>query len=103
MCGGHRWRYWATGLPGWMTPGAWGWGRGWGHPWHDPWHGHGPYAYGQWVGAGPYVFGLWRGEPTAKDELAFLKEEAESHRHYLEGIERRITELERASVIRDAA
>jgi hypothetical protein len=101
--GGHRWRYWATGLPGRMRGGGWGWGRGWGLPWHDPWHGYGSYAYGRWVGAGPYVFGPWRGEPTAKDELTFLKQEAESLKHYLEGIKRRMTELEKAGAIRDAA
>jgi hypothetical protein len=95
--GGHRWRYWATGLPGWMRGGGWGWGRGWGHPWHDPWHGHGPYAYGlPWAEGDPYWFGPWRSEPAAEDELAFLKEEAESLKHYLEGIERRIAELEKA-------
>ncbi len=94
MYGGHRRRYWATGLPGWMRGGGWGWGRGWGHAWH----GHGPYAYGPtWAGAGPYGFGPWSGEPTAEDELAFLRDEAESLKHYLEGIERRITELEKVS------
>jgi len=53
--------------------------------------------------AGPYGFGPWRGEPTAEDELAFLKGEAETLKHYLEGIERRITELEKASAARDTA
>jgi hypothetical protein len=103
MCEGHRWRCRATGLPGWMRGG----GRGWfarGHPRHGPWHGHPSYAYGpEWAGAGPYGLGPWRGEPTAEDELAFLKEEAESLKHYLEGIERRMTELEKASAARDTA
>jgi hypothetical protein len=100
MCEGQHWRYWATGVPGWMRGG----GRGWGHPWHDPWHRHGPYAYGpEWAGADPYGFGPWRGEPTAEDELAFLKEEAGSLKHYLEGIERRMTELEKVSAARDTS
>lgn len=100
MCEGHRWNYWATGLPGWMRGG--GWGRsGRGHPRHGSWHGHPSYAYGpEWAEAGPYGFGPWgpwRGEPTAEDELAFLKEEAEALKRYLEGIERRMTEIEKAS------
>jgi hypothetical protein len=33
--------------------------------------------------------------PTVEDEVASLKEEAEAVRSYLEGIERRIGELER--------
>lgn len=93
MRGGHRWRYWATGLPGWMRGGGWGW-PGWAHRWH----GHPAYAYGpEWAEAGPYGFGPWSGEPTAENELASLRDEAESLKHYLEGIERRMTELEKAS------
>jgi hypothetical protein len=99
MCGGHRWRYWATGLPGWMRGG----GRRWPGEGHR-WHGHPAYAYGpEWAGAGAYGFGPWSGEPIAEDELTFLKSEAESLKHYLEGIERRITELERASAAHDAS
>ena len=93
MCGGYHRRYWATGLPGWMRGGGRGWPGG-GH--HG--HGHGECACGpEWAGAGPYGFGPWRGEPTAEDELAFLKDEAAGLKHYLEGIERRIAELEKAS------
>jgi hypothetical protein len=83
-----------------MRGGGWGRGRGWGHAWH----GHGAYAYGpEWAGAGTYEFGPWSGEPTAEDEVAFLRDEAESLKHYLEGIERRMTELEKASAARDTA
>jgi hypothetical protein len=103
MCEGHRRRYWATGLPGWMRGG--GRGRpGRGRSWHGPWHGHPAYAYGpEWAGADPYGFGPWSGEPTAEDELAFLREEAESLKHSLEGIERRMTELEKASSAHDSS
>jgi len=103
MRGRHRWRYCATGLPGWIRAGGWGW-PGEGDPQHGPWHGHPSYAYGpEWAGAGPYGFGPWSGEPTAEDEVAFLKGEAETLKHYLEGIERRITELKKASAARDTA
>ena len=95
MCEGQHRRYWATGVPGWMRGGGRG-GPGWGHRSHGPWHGHGPYAHGpEWAGAGPYGFGPWSREPTAEDEVAFLKDEAEPLKHYLEGIERRIGELEK--------
>jgi hypothetical protein len=91
MCRGYRWRYWATGLPGWMRGGGWG-GPGWGHPGHGPWgYAHGP----AWAGGSPYGFGSWGGTPTAEDEMAFLRDEAEGLKHYLEGIERRISELEK--------
>jgi hypothetical protein len=94
MCEGQHWSYWATGLPGWMRGG--GRHRRYGHP---------SYAYRpeSWPGASPYGFGPWRGEPNAEDELAFLKEEAESLKHYLEGIERRMTELEKVSAARDTS
>lgn len=95
MYGGHRWRYWATGLPGWMRGGGRGW-PGWSHHWHGPWHGYPAYVYDpEWAGAGPYGFDPSSGESTAEDELAFLRDEAESLKHYLEGIERRIGELQK--------
>ena len=79
---GHRWMYWATGLPGWMRYGA-GYGGGpWGH-WAGPWYG----------GAAPFWPGPWAA-PSREDELAFLKEEAESIREYLEEVEQRIGELQ---------
>jgi len=82
--------YHLTGLPGWMR------GRGWGGPGAGWGYGGGP-AYA----AGPYAAGIWGAAPTAaptvEDEAAFLKEEAESVRNYLEGIERRISELEKTS------
>jgi hypothetical protein len=37
---------------------------------------------------------LWGAFPAKEDELAFLKDEAESAREYLEEVERRISELE---------
>jgi hypothetical protein len=85
MCGGNRWRYWATGVPGWMRGGA-GSPR-WAH------HGYG-HELGR-AGARPQGFGRCGCESTTEDEVAFLKEEAEGLRHYLEGIERRISELEK--------
>ena len=103
MCEGQHRRYWATGLPGWMRGGGRGW-SGRGYPWHGSEHGHGECACGpEWAGGGPYAFRPWSGEPTAEDELAFLRDEAESLKHYLEGIERRITELEKASAARDTS
>jgi len=99
--------YHLTGLPGWMRGGGRGWGgAGWGRGWGPPaagWgYGGGPeYAAGPAYGAGPYWAGTWGAAPTAaptvEDEAAFLKEEAESVRSYLEGIERRISELEKTS------
>jgi len=110
---GYRWMYHLTGLPGWMRGGGrgWGgggWGRGWGWPGGGWAYGGGPayaagtaYAAGPAYGAGPYGPGPWGAAPTAaptvEDEAAFLKEEAESVRNYLEGIERRISELEKTS------
>ncbi len=83
---GYRWMYHLTGLPGWM--------RGGGRAWHGPgcWHSVGP-GYS----AGPYWPGPWGAAPTAEDEVAFLKDEAEALRNHLEGIERRISELEKPS------
>ena len=49
------------------------------------------------AGARPHGPGHCRCEPTAEDEVAFLKEEADGLRHYLEGIERRISELQKTS------
>jgi hypothetical protein len=101
MCEGQHRRYWATGLPGWMRGGGRG-GPGWGHRSHGPWHEHG-HGHGE-CGCAPDLAepgrcecGRWRDEPTGEGELAFLKIEAGALRHYLEGIERRITELEKAS------
>lgn len=100
---GHRRRYWATGVPGWMRGGGRGWSD-WGNPGHGFEHGHGACAFRpEWAGGGPYAFRPWSGRPTAEDELAFLKGEAEAVKHYLEGIERRMTELEKASSAHDTA
>jgi hypothetical protein len=75
--------YRATGLPGWMRYGA-GYGHGrWGH-WAGP----------SWGGPAPYGPHSWAA-PSREDELAFLKEEAESAREYLEEVERRISELDK--------
>lgn len=81
---GYRRMYRATGLPGWARYGA-GYGRGaWGYEAGPCWGSSGPY----WCGP------LWGAFPTKKEELAFLKGEAESAREYLEEVERRIGELE---------
>jgi len=89
---GYRWMYHLTGLPGWMRGRGWGgpgagWGRGWGAGWG--------YGGGPEYGAGPYWPGPWGAAPTVEDEVAFLKDEAEALRSHLEGIERRISELEK--------
>jgi hypothetical protein len=99
---GYRWMYHATGLPGWMRGRGWGWpGGGWGGGWGAGWgHAHGPraHAYGpSWGGPGAYGFAPWGAAPTAEDEVTFLKDEAEALRSDLEGIERRIAELEKTS------
>jgi hypothetical protein len=106
---GYRWMYHLTGLPGWMRGRGWGgpgggWGRGWGGPGAGWGYGGGPayaagpgYAAGPEYGAGPYWPGPWGATPSVEDEAAFLKEEAEAVRSYLEGIERRISELEKTS------
>lgn len=87
---GYRWMYHATGLPGWMRGRGSGWGGAcWGPGWG--------YGGGPEYSAGPYWPGRWGAAPTAEDEVAFLKDEAESLRTYLEGIERRISELEKTS------
>ena len=83
--------YHLTGLPGWM--------RGRGSGWHGPgcWHGGGPeYGAGPYA-PGPYAPGPWGAAPTVEDEVAFLKDEGEALRNYLEGIEHRISELEKPS------
>jgi hypothetical protein len=98
---GYRWMYYATGLPGWMRgrgagwPGG-GWGRGGGRGWGWPGAGW-AYSGGPGYGAEPYWPEPWGAAPTAEDEVTFLKDEAEAVRSYLEGIERRISELEKAS------
>jgi len=103
MCEGHRRRYWATGVPGWMRGGGRGW-SGRGYPWHGSEHGHGECACGpEWPQRGRCECDCGRGEPTAQDELAFLKGEAETLKHYLEGIERRMTELEKAGAAHDTS
>jgi hypothetical protein len=96
MCGGYRWTYWATGVPGWMRGGGAG-SPGWVRHGHGPepgsccGHGHEP----GWAEVRSHGSGRCRCESTAEDELAFLKEEADGLRHYLEGIERRISELQK--------
>ena len=95
MCGGYRWTYWATGAPGWMRGGMGS--PGWAHHGHGPEHGsccgHGHES--GWAEERPHGSGRRRCESTAEDEVAFLKEEANGLRHYLEGIERRISELQK--------
>ena len=92
---GYRWMYHLTGLPGWMRGRGGGWpGGGWGRGWGWPGAGWG-YGGGPEYGAGPYWPGPWGTAPTVEDEVAFLKDEAEEIRNYMEGIERRISELEK--------
>ena len=43
----------------------------------------------------PMGLGHCRSETTTEGELTFLKDEAEGLKHYLEGIERRISELQK--------
>jgi hypothetical protein len=90
MFGGYGWPYGPPGW-GWGRGGGWGRGRGWGPG------GVWAYGAGPWYGAGPDWPGPWGGAPTAEDELAFLRDEAEGLKHYLEGIERRISELEKTA------
>jgi len=72
---GYRNRFFATGVPGWM---AMGHPYGWFHP-ADA--GYGPYAYGT-AGAAP------------KYELEGLREQAAFLSESLEGVKKRIDELE---------
>lgn len=92
MCGGYRWRHWSAGVPGagWRSPGWAHHGRG---PEHGPCCAH---AYEpEWAGARSHGSGHCRSETTTEGELTFLKDEAEGLKHYLEGIERRISELQK--------
>ena len=97
MCGGNRWRYWATGVPGWMRGGVGSPHRG--HHGHGQEHGcccgHGHEHGG--AGARAHGSGGCGCESTAEDEVARLTQEAEGLRHYLEGIERRISELQKTA------
>jgi len=99
MCGGYRWTYRATGVPGWMRGGVGMGAPACGHHGHGPEHGSccGHAHELGWAGARPHGFGHCRCESTAEDEVAFLKEEADGLRRYLEGIERRIGELEKTA------
>jgi len=87
---GYRWMYHATGLPGWMRGRGWGWGGARGGP---AWAYSGDPGYA----AGPHWPGPQEAAPPVEDEVTFLKNEAGTLRNYLEGIERRISELEKTS------
>jgi hypothetical protein len=113
MAGGHRWMYYATGLPGWMR---FGFSPGWagtsptGLPpgatylmtgqWPTPqaqafWQamqsGQVPYpAYAPFGAAAP-------GQATPASEVDMLKNQAEVLSKQLEQINARISELEKAS------
>ncbi|MEO0155771.1 MAG: DUF5320 domain-containing protein [candidate division WOR-3 bacterium] len=71
--GGRGWRhwYWATGLPGWVRARM-------GYP-----------AFGMWQMPYPY-------EPSPKEEMAILKEQAEFLEKQLEEVQNRISTLEKA-------
>jgi len=45
---------------------------------------------------GPYGAGPWAAPPTAEDEIASLKDEADSLREYLRELEQRISESEKS-------
>jgi len=45
---------------------------------------------------GPYWGSSWAAPPTAEDEIASLKDEADSIRKYLRQLEQRISELEKS-------
>jgi hypothetical protein len=78
--GGRGWRHWyhATGLPGWARFGA---APAWGQPVPA---GAPAYPY-----AGPYA-----AQPTREQELEALKGQAEYFEDALDGIKKRIEELE---------
>jgi hypothetical protein len=95
MCGGNRWRCGATDVPGWMRGGTGS--SHWAHHGHGQEHGpcceHGHEV--ERTGAWPHGLGRCGCESTVEDEVAFLRQEAKRLKHYLEGIERRISELEK--------
>jgi hypothetical protein len=76
--GGRGWRnrYWATGLPGWMRAGYPAWG-----------------AYGPYAGFAPYA----PGGMSREHEIELLREQAEFLKESLEGVTKRIDELEAAA------
>ncbi|MGQ9626451.1 MAG: DUF5320 domain-containing protein [Anaerolineae bacterium] len=105
---GHRWMYYATGMPGWMRFGfSPGWlGRSptglgpcaeylltgrWPIPYGYGW-GAAPAAY-PWAGA-PGFAGMWP-QPTPEAELDALKAQANWLKSQLEAIDKRIAELEK--------
>jgi hypothetical protein len=112
MPGGHRWMYYATGLPGWMR---FGFSPGW--VGRSP-TGLGPGATflmtGQWPtpqaqafwsgmqgGQVPYAgYGLFGagvpGQMTPEQEVNVLRSQAEALSNQLEQIQTRISELEKA-------
>ena len=88
-------------VPGYMNsvPGrGWGFGRGWGRGrgrgWRGGYGGVGPWAWGT-----PHWFGMYGAPPeyvvpTSEQEVRSLKVQAENLENTLEGIKRRIAELE---------
>lgn len=96
----HRWMYYATGMPGWMRL---GYSPGW--VGRSP-SGLGPCASylmtGQWpTPAGTPSWGAWPEagfQPTAyapADELAMLRNQADWLRSQLDGVVKRVEELEK--------
>ena len=96
----HRWMYYATGMPGWMRL---GYSPGW--VGRSP-SGVGPCASylitGQWpMPPGPPSWGTWPEgglQSTAyapADELSMLKSQADWLRSQLDGIVKRVEELEK--------
>jgi len=80
--GGRGWRHWyyATGLPGWVRAG-WGWPAWGAFPYY-------PYGAAPFWGATPWM--------TREQELDMLKGQAEYLEDALDGIRKRVEEIESA-------
>ena len=118
---GNRWMYHATGLPGWMRFGfSPGWvGRSptglgpcasymmtgaWPTPqaqayWGSMQSGQAspPYFGGGWAAQAPGFPGVQPGDWTPEQEIQMLRDQAEMLNQQLEGINSRISELEKSS------
>lgn len=113
MPGGHRWMYYATGLPGWMRFGfSPGWvgrsptGLGPGASFLTTGQWPTPQAQAFWSGmqsgqvpsAGYGLFGAGiPGQMTPEQEVNMLKSQAEALSNQLEQIQARMSELEKGS------
>lgn len=83
---GYRWRFWATGIPGWAVGAAWvPWC--WRFPWLPRGWWSGIYGPVEWTAQGPQL--------KAEDELAVLKQIRDEIKAELSDIEKRISELQK--------